>query len=647
MEKKTVAGIAQPFIKLRGYKVVSPKSEKTNIMRIIFPQKQMIDGEWVDQTTPQGEFHMKNKNQSFTVLDDVLLVNDPMNLGIDFNNDINDDASTNPSWLEYTTEDNQQIESSTKAIRKYKKVKGKVLMTREVQPDPEANPQTESPIVSETNSPMATPEIPKEEPKPEQQIQTDAPAKEADKVEPVESTTKEEIVGSPKAEPVTEQPANDVPVETTTEMKSVQENVTTEKEQIVGASLPEVMDDKATVQITTTEDKEDNDRKTLADEKAMEQSLVPNENAQTTVPDTKEQTLGATAVDNKEESTQSSASESTKKEDVPEKSQTDETTTVPPTEAVEKEVSLGSTLDNKSEVEPKVEEVTTSKPETPETTASESSVGQAEVTEQSTTPKSAEQPKEESVGSAQVVDIPNENTSSVIPDATQTSTEPILSNKDASTQSEVTTTTETSTEAKVVETTTESKPQETTTTTVAPQTTVKPRKLVVKATTKAPRTESPLMASFPGAQPPPHPLLSRILLTASRPFQQMPFFMQRNRNNALMNPLIKMAAPVFRRKKKHVKREAKNSEEVFVTPKPFEPIRSETDVVSSTTRRPNLFERYHAMDSGEKAEKISKILEKVMHGVTIAGHVDGYLANRAKTGIKKLHKLFATSEEQN
>lgn len=93
------------------------------------------------------------------------------------------------------------------------------------------------------------------------------------------------------------------------------------------------------------------------------------------------------------------------------------------------------------------------------------------------------------------------------------------------------------------------------------------------------------------------------------------------------------------RKKKHVKRSA-SEDDVFVTPKPFEPLDCTT-----TTKRPHLLERYRAMSSSEKAEKVSSVLEKIMHGVTIMGHFDGYLTNRAKHGIKKLHKLFATSEE--
>lgn len=159
-----------------------------------------------------------------------------------------------------------------------------------------------------------------------------------------------------------------------------------------------------------------------------------------------------------------------------------------------------------------------------------------------------------------------------------------------------------------------------------------------------------------------HPLLRRILLGASEraaesarererqspqlglpqlQLPQLPLF----KPGLLASPLIplfkSLQAPV--RRKKHVitKRQV-NEEEAILTPKPYEPFEP-----TSTTKRPRLLDRYRAMNSGERAEHVSKVLEKVMHGVTILGHVDGYLTNRVKHSIKKLHKLFATSEETN
>ena len=123
---------------------------------------------------------------------------------------------------------------------------------------------------------------------------------------------------------------------------------------------------------------------------------------------------------------------------------------------------------------------------------------------------------------------------------------------------------------------------------------------------------------------------------------QLPWF----KPGLLAAPLFSLFQPQTQtqsRSKKHVigKREADGDDDI-PTPKAFQPFEPQT-----TTQRPRLIDRYRAMSSGEKAESISKFLEKVMHGVTIAGHVDGYLTHRAKHGIKKLHKLFATSEETN
>lgn len=140
-----------------------------------------------------------------------------------------------------------------------------------------------------------------------------------------------------------------------------------------------------------------------------------------------------------------------------------------------------------------------------------------------------------------------------------------------------------------------------------------------------------------------HPLLSRILLGASEPARQLPLpaiFRPHQPANILSSPLLslmKIQAPLLRRRK-HVKRSI-NEADIFLTPKPFEPFAAQ-----STTCRPNLIERYRAMNSDERVDRLSKVLERIMHGVTIAGHVDGYLTNRLKTGIKKLHRLFESSE---
>lgn len=134
-----------------------------------------------------------------------------------------------------------------------------------------------------------------------------------------------------------------------------------------------------------------------------------------------------------------------------------------------------------------------------------------------------------------------------------------------------------------------------------------------------------------------HPLFRRVLLGSTQQKPLLPLFAPPK--TGLLGSLFNFQQPM-QRKKKHVKRATK--EEDIVKPKPFRKL----EVDGTTTRRPTLFERFHAMDSAERAEKVSKILEKIMHGVTIVGHVDGYLTNRAREGIRKLHKLLEHSEEK-
>lgn len=136
-----------------------------------------------------------------------------------------------------------------------------------------------------------------------------------------------------------------------------------------------------------------------------------------------------------------------------------------------------------------------------------------------------------------------------------------------------------------------------------------------------------------------HPLLSRILLGAAAPMRasQTPLrqLLNQQRRTLFTGFPLRPSAIRIRRS---VKRDAKE-EDVFVTPQPYESLQK------TTTCRPSLIERYRAMSSDERAERASRFLEKVMHGVKIVGHVDGFLTSRAKSGIKKIHKMFATSEE--
>lgn len=130
-----------------------------------------------------------------------------------------------------------------------------------------------------------------------------------------------------------------------------------------------------------------------------------------------------------------------------------------------------------------------------------------------------------------------------------------------------------------------------------------------------------------------HPLISRILLGAAAPMKAVhsPLLQALQQRRSLFNPLPLI--PTSLRSKRTAK-----EEEVFVKPHPYE------SFTPAPVARPSLFARYHAMSSDEKADHHGKILEKIMHGVKIVGHIDGFLTKRAKSGIKKIHGLFASEE---
>lgn len=131
-----------------------------------------------------------------------------------------------------------------------------------------------------------------------------------------------------------------------------------------------------------------------------------------------------------------------------------------------------------------------------------------------------------------------------------------------------------------------------------------------------------------------HPLLTRILLGAATAPVRAGIATLPLRTMLLQRrPLIPGLPVAPGRFKRQI------GEENFVTPRPYESFQP------TTTCRPTLIERYRAMSSDEKAERASRFLEKLMHGVKIVGHVDGFLTHRAKSSIKKIHKMFETSEE--
>lgn len=147
-----------------------------------------------------------------------------------------------------------------------------------------------------------------------------------------------------------------------------------------------------------------------------------------------------------------------------------------------------------------------------------------------------------------------------------------------------------------------------------------------------------------------HPLLSRILLGASeatgaKETKKSPLPLFSMFNQPANKPVNKglLSGPLFNLPlvptKKHAKRAAEDVLDI-VAPKPFDPKGEDP------TRPLTLLERYRALSSGEKVDRFSRVLEHMMHGVKILGHVDGFLSNRVKLLLKKMHKLVATSEER-
>lgn len=124
------------------------------------------------------------------------------------------------------------------------------------------------------------------------------------------------------------------------------------------------------------------------------------------------------------------------------------------------------------------------------------------------------------------------------------------------------------------------------------------------------------------------PLLQQIMLGISARRHRV------NPMNMLMNhPLLNFHSSPLQRKK-NTKRAADN--ENYITPSPRR---------VPPTRRPTLFERLETETSEERANRIALGIERLMHVVTIAGHVDSFLANRLRKGVRTLNKLFDTEED--
>lgn len=49
--------------------------------------------------------------------------------------------------------------------------------------------------------------------------------------------------------------------------------------------------------------------------------------------------------------------------------------------------------------------------------------------------------------------------------------------------------------------------------------------------------------------------------------------------------------------------------------------------------------------SAERAERVQKGIQRLMHFITIVGHVDSYLTKRFRTGVKKMARLYDSTED--
>lgn len=61
-------------------------------------------------------------------------------------------------------------------------------------------------------------------------------------------------------------------------------------------------------------------------------------------------------------------------------------------------------------------------------------------------------------------------------------------------------------------------------------------------------------------------------------------------------------------------------------------------------KKQTLAERLQNETSGERAERLQKNIQRLMHFVTIVGHVDSYLSKRFRTGVKKMAQLYDSTE---
>lgn len=112
------------FIKLRGYKVIPKDSNKSNIMKILFPHKKSADKrvktdlKKVDTTSDEpmtSSVHdIKDLQKDFIEVDDILLVRDPSKVDSMLKNELDDDEPDQTPTSQYYQKENRK--SAPRAI---------------------------------------------------------------------------------------------------------------------------------------------------------------------------------------------------------------------------------------------------------------------------------------------------------------------------------------------------------------------------------------------------------------------------------------------------------------------------------------------------------------------------------------------------
>lgn len=731
------------FLNLKLYRIKTSDSDKSNIMKIFSPRKQnkfSVSVKWpknelttpsdiadlvkMDATTPSND--VEGNVQKIDDFQDVSLVHDPMNLGVELTNDIeNFETSTNLPWTDATTESYLQSTESEEFVTTGQTLDEDSKTTTEtrvsmVNPEdlseskdePSTSLPTETPVTETATDELKTDE--KDESSTQgsttekEQITTESSENSEPNLtteEPHQETSTQEmstISAEPKENSVPEEihvqitPTDWLAVETDDSSKEKSEEAAT-------GSTEEPIQENVSPKITAPIKRSANPKESVEPPKRGFFHLFPN--AVTTTrkemhgKPLKEST-GKHSTVNQQQTTTTERPlpsekptiattvsaiiiETTEKEQKVALSMEGSTTDAPPSEVkieendrttetmnVNQNVDeskgemVGISLD-KSEIQATTQQTNVHQaPESvntqaPETTSSKILNAELELTTvgaEISKPTESSSPKDPVVASVQdqvVATITEENSSPVTELPLSAPATTIEITTVSTFESTPLTTVDSSPKMEAITTTTEISSTQTITQTPSVPTTVKPT-IKPTAKTSGKKPEAPksnaelLMSSFPNSNPnsATHPLLSRIMLTAPLRPMQMPIFMQRNVNrnvNRNPNPLLGIASPVFRRRK-HVKRSAAridDEDNVFVSPKPFGRLPSSPgEQMLGPTQRPTLLQRYRDMDSVEKAETKKVVVEKIMHGVNIAGHIDGYITNTVKSGVAALHRAL-------